>query len=862
MVEKLISKKEKILKLAEQFYGEKNKFISTLSKIAIKNNINSAIIFYDAGNYLRNIPKYYILSLESYQKAINFLPKDDNEFLINCYGNIGIVYGKLDEHTKALRSFHHCLRISKKINNLKYISQSLVKIGIGYFKIERYKVSENYLVESLQILDQIRDESLNFLRAESLKFLGLINNGYGNYEKALNLLGEALKISTKLGNEIEEADVYINFGSVYYNLGNQSKNIYYQKKALEIYKKINDKNKQADCYNNLGNAYMDLGKTSRSLYYHQKALKTRMILGDKKSIANSYNNIGVLKLKLEKYDDVIYSNSRSLKIYREIGSKSCIASSLSCIAIANIKKREFDKAERNLLEAIDLFCETNLVNGIIESRFNLAKLYYEEFGKFKEAYKNCKIALDLYEDLFINIVEEQHEFCFISTIRNPYLLMISICIDMDMRREALEYVERSKSKAFLKLIALSDVKPKMEMNNKNCQLLKREKNILLQIKNARKHQVFINALSEDYRKIEELRNELKEIYNEIAKEDQEYVSVRTGKSLDINQLEKFIISLKSNILFVEYYLAKDYFFIFLVYKVNRKLKINIIKVKKSWNEIYNFLNDIYLKELDKSRENPKAKYQWQYLAEFLIEDIFEYINKYNFDSICFIPNNILFNLPLHAIFFKGKPMIYYKPIFYSPSLSVLSFCNNKTENEIKKYDFYGIEFVEEAIELSKMFKTDPILEEEATIENVKKNAKSSDLMHFACHGIFDSKDPLKSGLKLYDGVLTAKYILENIKFKAELITLSSCDTGKNRIYLGDEFIGLTRSLLYAGTASIIASLWPVYSEPTQKLMISFYKNLKKGKSKLVSLQISQKEMIRDNFSFYFYAPFILIGKWE
>ena len=77
--------------------------------------------------------------------------------------------------------------------------------------------------------------------------------------------------------------------------------------------------------------------------------------------------------------------------------------------------------------------------------------------------------------------------------------------------------------------------------------------------------------------------------------------------------------------------------------------------------------------------------------------------------------------------------------------------------------------------------------------------------------------------------------MENIKFKAELITLSSCDSGKNRIYLGDEFIGLTRSLLYVGTASIIASLWPVYCEPTQKLMISFYKNLKKGKSKLVSL---------------------------
>jgi CHAT domain-containing protein len=859
---KLILNKEKILELAEIFYENKNKFISILLEIANKNYINKSKAFFEAGNYLKNNKKYYVLSIEAYRKAIMFSPKNYNEFHIVCYGNIGIIYGKKREHIKALQNFYHCLRISKKMNHLKYIAQSLVKIGIGYFMIEKYKISENYFEEGIAKLDQIKDKSLSTLKAESNKFLGRINNIYGNYEKALSFLGGSLIISTELRNEIEEADLYINIGSVYYNLGDQNKNIYYQKKALRIYKKINDKKKQADCYNNLGNAYMDLGKTSKSLYNHNKALKIRIVFGDKIEIANSYNNIGVLNLKLGEYSQVIFNNSKSLQIYREVGSKSGVASSLACVSIANINKREFNKAEGNLLEAIKLFEELNLISGIIESRLNLARLYYEELDNLEGAYDNCHIALNYYDNIFSNITEEQNEFNFISTVKNPYSLMIKICVDMNKNGEALEFVERSKAKAFLKLMKFSNIKPKMKMNNRIIQLLERENSITMQISNIRKPQTFVNIESKNYFKIEELKSELEEIYKEIAQHDKDYVSIRTGKSLNINQIKKLIFSIKSNVLFVEYYMAKVYFYIFLVYKYNNKIKVDVKKVKKSWKEINNFINSIFLSELKKSQENPKTKCQWQYLAEFLVEDIFIYINKYNFDGICIIPNNILFNLPVHAIFFRGKPIIWYKPIVYSPSLTIFSLSKKKSKKAIKNYSFYGIDFINEAKELSKIFEVNPILEEEATIENFIENSKNDDIIHIACHGIFNSQNPLESGIKFYDGILTAKYILENLNLKAELITLSACDTGKNKIFVGDEFFGLTRSLFYAGTSSIMASLWPVYSKPTEKLMISFYKNIRSGKSKLVSLQISQKEMIRENLSFYYYAPFILIGKWE
>jgi CHAT domain-containing protein len=108
---------------------------------------------------------------------------------------------------------------------------------------------------------------------------------------------------------------------------------------------------------------------------------------------------------------------------------------------------------------------------------------------------------------------------------------------------------------------------------------------------------------------------------------------------------------------------------------------------------------------------------------------------------------------------------------------------------------------------------------------------------------------------------------------------------------GDELVGLTRAFIYAGTPSVVASLWKVDDASTAHLMSSFYGNLR-TKTKVESLRQAQLDMIRGKVtdpllaqrgvggigklgqtpaaaSFsqasistshpYFWAPFILIG---
>ena len=99
-------------------------------------------------------------------------------------------------------------------------------------------------------------------------------------------------------------------------------------------------------------------------------------------------------------------------------------------------------------------------------------------------------------------------------------------------------------------------------------------------------------------------------------------------------------------------------------------------------------------------------------------------------------------------------------------------------------------------------------------------------LHFACHGQFRPNAPLESFLETGAGErLTALDVLQKWRLRAELVTLSACETGVSQILRGDEPLGLVRAFLYAGARAALVSLWPVEDLPTFLLMQRFYQAL-------------------------------------
>lgn len=115
---------------------------------------------------------------------------------------------------------------------------------------------------------------------------------------------------------------------------------------------------------------------------------------------------------------------------------------------------------------------------------------------------------------------------------------------------------------------------------------------------------------------------------------------------------------------------------------------------------------------------------------------------------------------------------------------------------------------------------------DAKKEQLRQIVQDKAWLHFACHAWFDHELPLESYLQTgEDERLTALEVMEGWRLRAQLVTLSACQTGVSRVLRGDEPMGLIRSFLSAGAKAVLVTQWPVEDLPTCLLMIRFYQKV-------------------------------------
>ena len=178
---------------------------------------------------------------------------------------------------------------------------------------------------------------------------------------------------------------------------------------------------------------------------------------------------------------------------------------------------------------------------------------------------------------------------------------------------------------------------------------------------------------------------------------------------------------------------------------------------------------------------------------------------------------------------------------------------------------YELRFAEREVrELAQIYsKSDVFLREQATKSKAVSLSPTHDILHFAVHAEFNEEDPMSSALLLaHDGNDNGRLQVANIfslNLKSDLVVLSACETGLGKISSGDEIIGLTRAFIYAGTPSIITTLWKVNDRASYELMREFYSNLKTMK-KSEALRQAQLKTMKEFPQPFFWAAYGLTGE--
>ncbi|KAJ7088689.1 CHAT domain-containing protein [Mycena epipterygia] len=119
---------------------------------------------------------------------------------------------------------------------------------------------------------------------------------------------------------------------------------------------------------------------------------------------------------------------------------------------------------------------------------------------------------------------------------------------------------------------------------------------------------------------------------------------------------------------------------------------------------------------------------------------------------------------------------------------------------------------------------------------VVQSLNRSSVIHFACHGVQDSRTPLNSGFILWNGRhLTVSQIIRGAEKANQetqqknttksLAFLSACETAKGDQQTPDEAMHLAATLLFAGFRGVVATMWQMNDNDGPEVADTFYEHL-------------------------------------
>ena len=267
----------------------------------------------------------------------------------------------------------------------------------------------------------------------------------------------------------------------------------------------------------------------------------------------------------------------------------------------------------------------------------------------------------------------------------------------------------------------------------------------------------------------------------------------------------------------------------------------------------------------------EALYAW------IIEPIKKILEADDVDTLVFVPDGALRNVPMAALFDGEKYLIEQYAVAVAPGLSLIESQEATSPNSrflfsglaAERHGFPGLPaVVQEAELISKSFSPTVLMDGTFLKDDLENIFLRNDYryVHIASHGQFSGRAD-STFVLTYDGFLTLDDLENLIRPSSyrgapvELLTLSACQTAA-----GDDkaALGLAGVAIKAGCRAALATLWFVSDQASALMVDEFYRALAKpGTSKAKALQHAQT-VLRNDPRFRhprYWAPYLMIGNW-
>ena len=815
------------------------------------------------------------LAIEAYQLALSVRTKQD--FPIDwaiTQNNLGNAYknrirdNRAENLELAIEAYQLALSVRTKEDFPIRWAMTQNNLGGAYFdriRDDRYENLE-LAIEAYQLaLSVYTKQDFPIQWASTQNNLGnaycdrIRNYKAENLELAIEAYQLALSVRTKEDFPIQWALTQNNLGIAYWErmhhdrAENQELAIEAYQLALSVYTKEDSPIDWAMTQNNLGIAYWERIRNNRAenlelaIEAYQLALSVRTKEDLPIQWAGTQNNLGTAY-----YERIRGDKQENLK---------------NAIAAYQL--------------ALEVYTpEGDPINCLTTSR-NLGNLHFNQ-GNWQPAIDVYQTAITAVEISRSEAMNDQRRQEIMAEAIRVYHKLVQAYINIEQNDKAIETVERSKARDLVQLLSNRDLYPKGDVSQqiiteldrlrRNIPSLEKQLQVVFEKlfgNRDEKQQQQRQSLEESRKRLQQELQQSRQQLDQVLKEindnyDPNFSLTQTVETIPFKDIQSLI---DQGTAMIEWYVTRDNILTFIVTSHKQPIVVSSsaekLKTLEKWDKDY---TNAYRNQKNQWITNLSTR-----LAELAtildIDNIISEIDRVfeteggKCDRLILVPHRFLHLFPLHALpLSKGNLLLdrFKRGVSYAPSSQLL-----KLTKQQDRPDFNNLFAIQNPtrpeakplpgskLEVDKIRQYfDPnhsiiLAEADATEAKLNQNIKelrSAHCVHFSCHGKFEPKSPLESALLLADADLTLYKIFKLDLNQCRIVGFSACETGmtlssnkessnKNEdlsLPSGlDEYIGLPSGFLYAGSPSVVSTLWTVDPLATALLVIKFYKNLKR-----------------------------------
>jgi CHAT domain-containing protein len=174
--------------------------------------------------------------------------------------------------------------------------------------------------------------------------------------------------------------------------------------------------------------------------------------------------------------------------------------------------------------------------------------------------------------------------------------------------------------------------------------------------------------------------------------------------------------------------------------------------------------------------------------------------------------------------------------------------------------------------LSEKYRGTFYMGEDANEAEFKRAAPYYGILHLAMHSVVNETNPSRSSLAFTETLDTMEdnflmaYEIKQMQLNSGLVVLSACETGYGKYEHGEGVLSVGMSFFYAGSRSLVTTLWQLNDQTAPPIILNFYTLLQTKADKDEALRRSKLAFLDQNNSIAshpaYWACFVQVGDYS